>query len=252
MHSSLKTSTQSHYHRPSLADTVTPLQDDTTQSSADHGLDTPKKATSNIPVSERYIHPAYNVYAGNINQAISWFLDNPSIMHDKKHSIDHEEYSLKYIASGSFCHIFRYRDKGNRPPSEIIFKFLKSNQFEETVTNEIKTLKKLSSHPHIIRLIASFHYQATAICLESCVTDLNRYLKDHYHTMTEEMARKIVMHGTRGLVYLKEQGIIHCDIKPGNILLDTQGNWKWGDFGLAHHYSVYVDVIKGFNILPFS
>lgn len=37
----------------------------------------------------------------------------------------------------------------------------------------------------------------------------------------------------RALGYLEEQGLVHGDIKPANVLLDAFGNAKLGDFGLA-------------------
>ena len=44
-----------------------------------------------------------------------------------------------------------------------------------------------------------------------------------------EMARDLA----RGLVYLHEQGIIHSDIKPANVLINRYNQAKWSDFGLA-------------------
>ncbi|MGO9721998.1 MAG: protein kinase domain-containing protein [Methylocella sp.] len=50
-------------------------------------------------------------------------------------------------------------------------------------------------------------------------------------------ALEIVKEATGALRYAHEQGIIHRDIKPGNILLDKEGRVKITDFGLAKEIS---------------
>ncbi len=37
-----------------------------------------------------------------------------------------------------------------------------------------------------------------------------------------------------GLAYAHAVGVIHCDLKPANIMFDEQDNVKIGDFGIAH------------------
>lgn len=52
-------------------------------------------------------------------------------------------------------------------------------------------------------------------------------------TMTEEQIWKLLHDVASGLAYLHEQEIIHQDIKPDNILIDTLGNYVITDFGIS-------------------
>lgn len=49
----------------------------------------------------------------------------------------------------------------------------------------------------------------------------------------EEETWRLFRQIVEGLSYLHSQGMIHRDLKPGNIFLDTNGDVKIGDFGLA-------------------
>lgn len=57
----------------------------------------------------------------------------------------------------------------------------------------------------------------------------NRYTHSHIKSMTHMMLS--------GVEYIHSCGIMHQDIKPGNIMIDTHGIIKIADFGI----SIYVD-----------
>lgn len=52
-------------------------------------------------------------------------------------------------------------------------------------------------------------------------------------SMTEEQIWKLLHDVSSGLAYLHEQEIIHQDIKPDNILVDSLGNYVITDFGIS-------------------
>ena len=79
-----------------------------------------------------------------------------------------------------------------------------------------------------------------ATVLECCEgEDLDTILKDRGR-LTERDARAILLQVLSGMRYLstpsddgRRQGIIHYDLKPGNILFDREGRAKITDFGLS-------------------
>ncbi len=62
--------------------------------------------------------------------------------------------------------------------------------------------------------------------------DLRRLIKSQGH-LSQIRAAKIIMQAALGLDYAHQQGMVHRDVKPGNILVTPDGMAKVSDVGLA-------------------
>ena len=97
-------------------------------------------------------------------------------------------------------------------------------------------------HPRIVSLFDVFEIDSNsfATVLECCEgTDLDTILKENKF-LSERDSRAYLLQILSGMRYLsspsedgKRQGIIHYDLKPGNILFDCHGDAKITDFGLS-------------------
>ena len=63
-------------------------------------------------------------------------------------------------------------------------------------------------------------------------SDLSTLVREH-GPLNVESAVDCILQAARGLEYAHGEGIIHRDIKPGNLLVDHRGTIKILDMGLA-------------------
>ena len=103
--------------------------------------------------------------------------------------------------------------------------------------NESKILEDLS-HPHIIKYYKNFiEGDYLYIIFENAENgDLAHYINAHKKSgrpLLEEELWSIFLQCMKGLNYVHKMGVIHRDIKPGNILMDNSLTIKIGDFGVS-------------------
>ncbi|KAK3852718.1 hypothetical protein Pcinc_040707 [Petrolisthes cinctipes] len=107
---------------------------------------------------------------------------------------------------------------------------------DQNVQREIRLLRRLK-HRNVISLCHVYHNDDKGkiyMVMEFCVTGLQEMLdraKEKCFPIWQ--AHMYFVQLVEGLEYLHSRGIIHKDIKPGNLLLTTDHSLKISDFGVA-------------------
>ncbi|KAG6386981.1 hypothetical protein SASPL_152163 [Salvia splendens] len=141
------------------------------------------------------------------------------------------------LGGGGFGSVYR----GTLPNSTVVaVKKLESvNQGEKQFRAEVGTIGTIQ-HVNLVRLLGLCREGEKQLLvyeyLQNGSLDLHLFKADESKVLEWSTRYQIALGIARGLVYLHEKCrdcIIHCDIKPENILLDADFCPKVGDFGLA-------------------
>ena len=98
------------------------------------------------------------------------------------------------------------------------------------------------SHPNVVRVYGVGHAQGNFYIAMELVdgASLEEMLRQQ-EKLTEPQVLDLAIQTTEGLAAAFRVGLIHRDIKPGNILLTSEGKAKLVDFGLALVFEKDVD-----------
>lgn len=132
--------------------------------------------------------------------------------------------------------IVYYATRTTREPYEAAIKFLITTgeeplAWESRFRREQEVLSRLD-HPNIARLLDGGQSQGPFLVMEYIDgRRINRYC-DHHQLSIEERLR-LFLEVCNAVHYAHQNLVIHCDIKPANLLVDTHGVPKLLDFGVA-------------------
>jgi serine/threonine protein kinase len=98
---------------------------------------------------------------------------------------------------------------------------------------EIRTQAQLD-HANLVRAYdAAFEGRIPYLVVEYVPgVDMRRLVRKQ-GSLSEQQAASVIMQAARGLDYAHKRGLVHRDVKPGNILVTSQGVAKVSDLGLA-------------------
>jgi len=119
-----------------------------------------------------------------------------------------------------------------------------------TAMREISLLKELD-HPAVVQLldVVFSNQQAMYLVFEYLDKDLKRQLDDYVAKkkqtnigyvggLPEPVVKSYLQQIASGLAYCHVHSVLHRDMKPQNLLVNSQGQIKLADFGLARYFSV--------------
>ncbi|MGW2085075.1 protein kinase domain-containing protein [Streptomyces sp. NPDC001880] len=119
----------------------------------------------------------------------------------------------------------------------VAVKLLLGDHADESATArfrlEAQTAARLS-HPHLVAVFDFGAWEDRFYLVMELVEgrSLGALLAAEERLGAEQVAR-IAGQAAAGLAAAHRQGIVHRDIKPGNLMLDAEGSVKIGDFGIA-------------------
>lgn len=100
---------------------------------------------------------------------------------------------------------------------------------------EANTLSNLK-HPNIVNVISFFRANGTVYMVMEYEEGVNlqAYIKRHNGNMSEDFIMAVFIPLLNGLQTIHQSGLLHLDVKPGNIHLRENANPLLLDFGAAH------------------
>lgn len=165
---------------------------------------------------------------------------NTKDFQDELDALDNRYIVEKIIGSGSYGVVLRARDKSN-DNSLVAIKRVNKEIFEEVIlAKRILREIKLLEHFHDDNVIGlrniltpkSENFDSFYIVMDIMETDLKQVIRSG-QKLTDAHVQFFIYQALRALRVIHKAGVIHRDVTPANILVNTNCDLKICDFGLA-------------------
>lgn len=147
---------------------------------------------------------------------------------------------LERLGSGGMAEVYRARDL--MLERSVAIKVLRTNyssdkEFQERFRQEARAAANLS-HPNIVTVhdFGLDNGQLFIVMEHVPGTDLKSLLRKRGRFTVEE-AIPLMVQACAGLGYAHRAGLVHCDVKPHNLLITPDHRLKVTDFGIARALS---------------
>ena len=158
-----------------------------------------------------------------------------------ENSLQNKYTFIKKLGKGSYGSVKMYREKETKKEVAIkIINFHNEDNFIPQFLYREYTILSIVNHPNIIKVIGRYKNRDNmALVFEYLNSDLHSVIYDNEDTyLKPEIIKEYLYQILKGVEYLHRNLILHLDLKPANILIDSNNRVKICDFGLANTYTV--------------
>ncbi|KAK6397020.1 negative regulator of the PHO system [Meristemomyces frigidus] len=169
---------------------------------------------------------------------------------DKRHPSSFQQ--LEKLGEGTYATVFKGRN--GKTGAFVALKEIHLDSEEgtpSTAIREISLMKELK-HENIVNLYDVIHTEnKLMLVFEYMDKDLKKYM-DTYVSPTGAprgaldpvTIKSFMWQLLRGIAFCHDNRVLHRDLKPQNLLINSQGQLKLGDFGLARAFGIPVNTFS--------
>ncbi|KAH7890751.1 kinase-like protein [Phlebopus sp. FC_14] len=152
---------------------------------------------------------------------------------------------VREMGSGAYGVVVSAADEisGETVAIKLVTRVFEKVQLAKRALREITLLRHFANHENITGMIdldaVSPDFQDMYATCSPLAADLHQIIKSG-QTLTNEHVQYFLYQILRGMKYIHSASVIHRDLKPGNLLVNSDCELKICDFGLS----------RGFNAIP--
>eukprot|EP00158_Paraphelidium_tribonemae_P004880 Partr_v1_DN27031_c1_g1_i1_m28700 putative protein kinase kinase kinase len=122
----------------------------------------------------------------------------------------------------------------------------------ETFLQEISIMQLLEAHPNIVKILGYTMSPPSIVMKLYPLGDLQHFLLNRSILKNKPMLLGFIQDIANGLSLIHRRGLVHCDLKLQNVLLDTMGNrivCVISDFGITNVVAGHSLLVSQFTVV---